>query len=474
VVDIPIAYNLGACSVSQYANDYGLDFLASDGLHLIAGTPFYTDIAQATSFYNILDVNSILGINTINTLTPAPANTLTTAEFYNLNLIAGETLVIDYDYVPTDVRFKDFAFAMLQDSSGGLTTKILGTVNNYAVSGGQTHFTESFSITTSDTYNLLLGSADVGDANEPSTLTIHSVVEQIPSTDYTITANGLALIDGSAINSSGAYVPAGGGGAQLGVLSSNGAAVMSVLTSLYASNLISQDGSGLVPTTGGGLALPSGISLISSSGAPAVSHDGGTLIGQDGSNLLDAAASNAVSHDGGTLITLNGDSLISQDGSTLISTTGNGLAGSDTYSFFLQDIAGGVTRYLSRNAPVAPSSGPATPGTEYFVSPTAVSFVYDVTPAETALPNGRFVVAWTQAAGGTQSIQVQLDNADGNAAGSAVSINPITTHSLDANLVPAVVPVAGGGFAVVYSESFSVLGTSGFTETVRPASPARA
>jgi hypothetical protein len=150
VVAIPFSYSLANASVSPYANAHGLDVLTSDGLHLISGVPFYTGIAS-TPFYNFLDINSVIGMNTINALTPAPAQTLTTALFSNLDLIAGEKLVIDFDYVATDALYNDFAFAMLQDSNGAITPAVLGTVDNDATTGA-THFITTFTIGSTGTY----------------------------------------------------------------------------------------------------------------------------------------------------------------------------------------------------------------------------------------------------------------------------------------------------------------------------------
>jgi hypothetical protein len=80
-------------------------------------------------------------------------------------------------------------------------------------------------------------------------------------------------------------------------------------------------------------------------------------------------------------------------------------------------------------------------------------------PAVTALADGRFVVAWTDDsdllgdASGT-AIVAQIFNADGSKSGADFLVNTTTTAG---QLTPAVTALAGGGFAVAWTDT----GTSG-------------
>src|SRR5271165_3391111 len=218
MVSIPFAYNLGSAGVSPDANTAGLTVLESDGLHIDSGLNYFTGL-EATSFFDSDD------ISTISHLEPKTPQTLTTAQYSNLQLIAGETLVIDYSYIPTDDTYDDFAFSLLKDAQGNVTPIILGDENNYNASGGQTNFTATYTIGATGTYNLMFASADVGDIYEPSTLIIHGISAQVPQGDYTLTGNGVLLSDGSFINPDGSFVPSGGV-ASAGVFSTGASALV--------------------------------------------------------------------------------------------------------------------------------------------------------------------------------------------------------------------------------------------------------
>jgi hypothetical protein len=445
---------------------------ASEGsILLVSGNSFYNQLAYA-GFNNDSDMHLL------NTLGPDFPQSLQTVDYTNLNLVAGEKLVIRYDFYAGDNNFNDFAFGMLKAATGE-TAAALGATENYFVATGRTAYQMTFTINTSGVFNLLMGVADVGDMLKPSAMVIEGVSIEVPAGGYTLSASGVQLSDGSKFNPDGSAVLANGTvvPGQLDQASQN---LITTLDSKVASGLIGEDGSSLISQEGGGLIGEDGSSLIGEDGSSLIGEDGSSLISQDGNGItqISETANPVIALEGTGLIGEDGSSLISQDGNGLAQLQGTGAAGLAPRAILSAAVAG---RTFTSTPVTLPGGGPAVPGQQFLVSPPAAvgsslydgqTYVYGINEQMAALSTGKFAVSWTvEAQYGSPlpfSIGVQLMNADGTPSGSPYYISSAETATENdvVSNISSITALAGGGFAVTYAEQIVPYSGNGQTEGV--------
>ena len=107
-------------------------------------------------------------------------------------------------------------------------------------------------------------------------------------------------------------------------------------------------------------------------------------------------------------------------------------------------------------------ANPIPSGAEFLVNTTTANFQSQ--PTITALPDGRFVVSWTDnsASGGDMSsfaVRAQLFNADGSKSGAEFLVNTTTANG---QLQPTITGLADGRFVISWTDYSAVGGdTSG-------------
>ncbi len=417
----------------------------SDGLRIVSG------LKPATGFGYSAFANDAYTNGIIKAIEGYAPQTMTTAQFAPIHLVAGEKLVLDYDYLPGDRAHNDFAFALLANSAGFITPLLLGDVNEWIGNGHRTHHAGySFNINTTGDYKLLLASADAGDTKAPSALVVHSIKIQVPAGQYKLLPTGVKLNDSSLLRPDGALALLNGT-MYSNLLSAGSASAVASLAYAIVNKpgLISQDGGGLISQDGGGFRLADGSKLISQDGGGLISQDGGGLISQDGGGLVASGGGNLVfgQADLAALAKQGADFNLRQ-GSSLISQDGGGFA----------------TRQFQAVPPpppappqIAAAAGPevlvsAAAGTEALMSPGATDTMQRITPVIAGLATGKSVVAWVDDspdAGGRFEIRGQLLNADGTKSGPVIPISLVDGFDQTS---PTVTGLSGGRFFVAWTD----------------------
>ena len=467
---LQFALNLAQAQVSKLANSHGLTTIQSDGLHIESGGSLFGSLS-ATNF------DEVQAIDAINQLNLAPEQTLTLAELKGISLVAGEQLVIDYSYLPGDIHYDDFGVSIMRDEAGGAySASLLGSVQHY-LDTGLTHFVATITASVTGVFDLLLGSADVGDPSEPSSLNIHSVSVQVPASDYTLTTGGVLLSDGTTYRPDGsALLP--GGAVEPGLLSGGAGNQVSALETGVAAGLIGPDGSGLFSANGGGVIGENSSGLFSLNGNGIISQDGNGIISQDGNTIISQDGNGIISQDGNTLISQDGNGVISNDGgsvigenssgligenssgliaqnaSSLISLNGGGIVGGNELHVLSLDEQGLLPRQFAAATPPAPPAGTGVPDAEFAVSAGPVWQIDKAQNQVAALSDGKFAVAWTDYNTHTDTVtavEVQLMNADGSMAGPGFAVPATSVETVLRDTV-AVVALSGGGYALTYAE----------------------
>ncbi|MBB1250527.1 hypothetical protein H2O14_18965 [Rhizobium sp. G21] len=90
-------------------------------------------------------------------------------------------------------------------------------------------------------------------------------------------------------------------------------------------------------------------------------------------------------------------------------------------------------------------------------------------PDVTGLPNGEFIVVWTQNDGNNRGVYAQAYNADGSADGSSFLVSEDISNDL---MEPQIVSTGDGGFKVVWRESGFDSSTDVYVRTFNPANNA--
>ena len=444
--------------------DQGLEYIGHTGstLTLISGLP----VANALNYGGF--GNDIFVNNAISAagggLVP---QTLGTAVYQNIHLVAGTRLVINSTFVPGDKAHNDESFALLKNlATGDIAPAHIANVNDVIANNDQNYAT-TFTIGATGDYNLLVGVADIGDKLHPSSLTITAMTVVVPAGQYTVLQSGVQLADSSLLRSDGALQI--GGVLQSGYLANSGAGVVAALQTQLANKLISQDGGGLISQDGGG--------LISQDGGGIVSHDSGGLISQDGGGI--------VSHDSGGLISQDGGGFT---GAQLAQIAAS-LAASNAAQFraYAAASSSGLTSHnygamsLDGAGNPVPGTGGGTPstvpvpGAEVNATPGAASDRYDGSSAVADLGGGRYAVAFVESqaqpsGNPTSAIRVQAINADGTNSGPELTASPSlsasTVYGTPANQLdkPSLAALGGGSLVVAWTNGNNIRpATTGFS-----------
>lgn len=426
----------------------GLVYTANGGLTLVSGMPVSGALGYG-GFGNDPFVNGPLR-SANGGLIP---QTLTTAVYENLHLVAGTRLNIQSLFVPGDYAHRDEAVALLKDNAtGAIVSQKIADVQDVINNTGVLRYTTFFNVAVTGDYNLLVGVADIGDAMHPSTLKIEDLSVDVPANSYTVQLGGIRLADGSVLGSDGSLSV--GGVVRAGVLSDSGAGLVAGLTSLLASGVISNDGGSLISQDGGGVVSNDGGSLISQDGGGLISQDGGGLISQDGGGLVGNAGCTLGAISAAQLAQL-GASLQQSNGfqvRAFAAASSAGLAGGTNYGLMSAD--GGTP---SVPQPTGTYVAPV-PGLEVDAS-AATALRYDSRSAVADLGAGRYVVAFAEYdvlpnGGRAYSIRAQVIGADGNASGPEAIVNDPadsnrgTGSELDE---PSVAATGDGGFVVAWT-----------------------
>jgi hypothetical protein len=445
MTDLSFSLALSTYKTSLSVAGRSLVSVGADGVRLVSGlAPHYT-LGTAASlysdFYNDAYTNGI--INGIEGYAP---QTITSVE-YKLHLVAGETLALDYDFIPGDKANNDFAFALLADGQGNITSLLLADVQHWIDGGHATHYTgATFHIGATGDYKLLIASADAGDSLAPSALILHSLQVQVPFGNFTLLPNALRLnADASLLTPT--------------LLTPGSASALSSLQTALAANLISQDGGGLISQDGGGFKLADGTALISQDGGGLISQDGGGLISQDGGGLVASGGGNLtfVAGDLSTLAqqtaafnNLQASSLVASGAGNLVASGAGNLVAQGAGNLVASGGGNLSTRTFVAVAPL-PAALHDAPilETELLVSPAAAGFGGQDSPVIAALSNGRFVVAWVQTSlTGVTSIHARLMNSDRSNFGTTFQVSSLGEAGA---FQPSVTALSDGTFAIGWS-----------------------
>ena len=366
--------------------------------------------------------------------------TLGTAVYQNIHLVAGTRLVIDAVFAPGDTRYNDESFALLKNvETSALAAKHIANVDDVTRDGP--NWQTTFNIDATGDYNLLVGVADVGDKTLPSELAITAINIVVPGGQYSIIDSGLRLADNSVLRSDGSLQV--GSTVVPGALATSGAAVVSGLQSLLAQQLISQDGAGIV------------------------SHDSGGIVSHDSGGLQSLESASIVSHDSGGFVSLNAAAL----SATQLAQIGASLAaanGAQARAYAAASASGLVSHnygIMSLDGPgeqipagTAQPGGAPVPGLEVNATPGAVAQRLDDSSAIADLGGGRYAVAFVEnqgsGASATSAIRVQAINADGTKFGDEITASPTlpatTQYGTPANELhnPSIASLGGGSFVV--------------------------
>ena len=402
--DISLSLNLARFRVPTA--EAALSFTDENGLHLDTGG----DVASALASVPVAQGLAPALVGAIEYLKP---QTLTLA-YATVHLVAGMTVDLNYNFASVDNSYKDFAFAVLEDSSGSAVPALLydskqfaqslrgltGYDQLYALLQGH-HGGEHFTVDHTGDYTLVTGVADAGDKTGTTELALTDVSIGLPAGSYTptVSGHGLLLSDGSLLRNDGVQLasatatqdsngtvpligPAGqsvigmyfnqalaaqnalrAAAAASGLLAANAGGVINPLAGGQASTtvLTAYPGTGQVAENNSALLNGNGAGLITQDGGGLITQDGGGLITQDGGGLITQDGGGLITQDGGGLITQDGGGLITQDGGGLISNDGGGLAATGATALFVPNGSGSGGDQVSGSDVATASASDSTP-----------------------------------------------------------------------------------------------------------------